>query len=44
MVVTDPGIEDQVFRVGDAVDDGVEFFMEKVFDFRGGGRVLAQMC
>ena len=40
MVVTDPGIEvyqqEQVFRVDDAGDDGAEFFIEQVFDFRRG--------
>lgn len=38
MVVTDPGIEvpqqEQVFRVGGAVDDGVE--LKQVFDFGRG--------
>ncbi|KAI0235750.1 hypothetical protein LSAT2_013728 [Lamellibrachia satsuma] len=46
-VVTDPGIEvpqqDQVFRVGDAVDEGVEFFIEQVFDFRGEQNIGAYM-
>ena len=40
MVVIDLGIEvpqqEQVFRAGDALDDGVEFFTEQVFDFRRG--------
>ena len=42
MVITDPGIEvpqqEQVFRMGDAIDDGVEFFIEQVFDFWRGAK------
>ena len=33
-------MQEQVLRVGAAVDDGVEFFIEQVFDFQSVGAYM----